>query len=371
VSAARATLLAVLALAACRTVEPGAAQPIVIPPSTPSTSVPPEPPAPRPADEAKPIELGMSWGEMCARVGGRVHCVKLGYPEDLPISAVPPLGGIEDAVSLAVGYDFVCLATARGTVHCTGENHFGQLGARLRDERRNDLVQVANVAGATRVIAGRSHACALLATGRAVCWGRNDRGQTGGSVTYAAEARELVEPVEVPSVTAIASLAASSSTTCAATEAHDLWCWGDHPPARLAEAAGVADLSAAETALCGVKEGAVECWGYLGPMLSTHEPRPDVVKVPTPRPARRVRLGNSHGCALLHDGAVACFGASYSHALGHGVEAGTTGARPARIVEGLPRAIDVAAGPATSCAVTVDHEVYCWGSVPKKIRISG
>jgi hypothetical protein len=130
-----------------------------------------------------------------------------------------------------------------------------------------------------------------------------------------------------------------------------------------------------------VDEGAVTCWGKLSTFvpLDGRPPR-GPVKIPTPRPARRVRLAEYHGCALLRDGAVACFGAPYSHALGNAGEDDLAGPRPARIVAGLPRAVDVAVGPRTSCAVTAEREAWCWGSIPgsqvqqetpKKLRIQG
>jgi hypothetical protein len=104
--------------------------------------------------------------------------------------------------------------------------------------------------------------------------------------------------------------------------------------------------------------------------------------IPTPHPARRVRVSTSHGCALLQGGAVACFGAAYSDGLGYAADPNDVkGSRPARIVEGLPRAIDVTVGPSLSCAVTEALDVYCWGTfhgksvrqeiVPRKIRVTG
>jgi len=371
---ALAPLLAGLALAGCRTPPPSDPQSIVI---TPAPPAPAEPPAPRDGDDPSAIELAMGWSGLCARVGGRVHCSALDDP-GRPLSAAPALGGIDDAVSLTAGPSFVCLATRRGTVHCTGDNQFGQLGARLREERTDRLVQVAGITDARRVVAGTWHACAVLASGRAACWGRNERGQTGSSVAYAAEARELDVPAEVPQISGVTSIAGAFSTTCATTEARDVWCWGEpkhdehraargahsEEPAPLPALAGVADVSAGESAFCGVKEGEVTCWGDLWALLPRSSGRDGRAHpLPTPRSARRVRVANSHGCALLRDGAVACFGAGWSGALGREVDERESG-QPARIVEGLPRAVDVAVGASMSCAVTEAHEVYCWGAFP-------
>lgn len=391
----RAVLAFALALPACRPGSPGEVQSVVIAPAPPAVDTAPPPPPPRSEPAAPPFELAMSWAHLCARVGGRVHCGKL-EPADRPLTAEPPLGGIEDAVSLAAGRDFLCLATARGTVHCTGDNHFGQLGARLRAEKNDGLVQVAGIADARRVVAGSWHVCAILSTGRVACWGRNEQGQTGSAPAYAAEARELVAPAEVPGVSGVASLALAFGTTCAATAGHELWCWGqakhaDHQnlrgsqsevPARIEALAGLSDLSAGESGMCGVRDGAIECWGDLFSLVPQEQARgPGAIKIPTPRPARRVRVANSHGCALLRDGEVVCFGAPYTGALGRATDGNAYQAQPAQLVEGLPRAIDVAVGASMSCAVTEGREVYCWGSfpgghdrrvaTPEKIRMSG
>jgi Regulator of chromosome condensation (RCC1) repeat len=371
-------LLGAALLAGCGVRAPEAPTVVVATPS-PAPAEPPGPPAPKPSEAPPPIELAATWSEVCVRVNGRVHCGGLDDP-DRPLAAEPPLGGIEDAVSLAAGRSFLCLATARGTVHCRGENRYGQLGARLPDDQRTELVQVAGLHDARRVVTGSMHACAILASGRVSCWGSNQHGETGGPASYATEARELVVPVEVPLVEGASSVAASRSTTCAATSARELWCWGkaetpEHQrargdqsevPLRLAALAGTSEPSAGESTLCGVREGAIRCWGPRWSLAPGDGPAPDGMwEVPAPGAVRRVRLADHHGCALLVDGRVACFGSSYGGVLGVPGPS-SFDAQPARVVPAIPRAVDVAVGPSLSCAVTAAGEAYCWGTFPGK-----
>jgi hypothetical protein len=340
--------------------------------------------------EAK-IELGISWGSICARVRNRVFCN--GQDDaDAPIARGAPLGGIEDATSLAMGSGAVCIATKRGTVHCSGDNRFGQLGARVRAEANQEFVQVAGITDAKRVFAGPWHMCALLSTGRVRCWGRNETGQTGNPVIYTEMARELNVPFELP-VDGVRSLAGAFGTSCASTSRNELWCWGQaktrehtsqrgsehEQPAKLSQLAGIDDLTANESMFCGVKHGSVVCFGEsYSSLLPQSGAAEDVITLPLSG-ARRVRIANSHGCVLMRDGGVMCFGAAYSGALGRTPPPGH-GPLPAEIVRGLPRAIDIAVGGSVSCAIGEALEVFCWGELgrgeqqqkqitPRRIRI--
>lgn len=84
-----------------------------------------------------------------------------------------------------------------------------------------------------------------------------------------------------------------------------------------------------------------------------------------------VALGTGHGCALLADATVACWGFNRSGQVGVSPEEsqqdGSGGAFvmvPTR-VEGLRDVAQIAAGHQTSCAVTRGGEVLCWGAVDR------
>jgi alpha-tubulin suppressor-like RCC1 family protein len=71
--------------------------------------------------------------------------------------------------------------------------------------------------------------------------------------------------------------------------------------------------------------------------------------------------GNSHGCLVMGDGKVRCFGANGSGQLGNGT---TGGSSPLVATEatGVADAVSVAVGDEHSCALHVDGTVSCWGS---------
>jgi len=75
-------------------------------------------------------------------------------------------------------------------------------------------------------------------------------------------------------------------------------------------------------------------------------------------------LGDAHGCALVRDGSVACWGANDHGQLGRG-SSGGSGATAAPVVDdhGVPLGgiAAIAAGGAHTCALRADKTVVCWG----------
>lgn len=76
-------------------------------------------------------------------------------------------------------------------------------------------------------------------------------------------------------------------------------------------------------------------------------------------------VGEAHTCAVSFEGRVRCFGDNTYGQLGIGntdtIGDDETPLAAGRDVE-VPRVIQVAAGGRHTCAVTTEHEVYCWGA---------
>ncbi len=112
---------------------------------------------------------------------------------------------------------------------------------------------------------------------------------------------------------------------------------------------------------CGVRSGAVLCWGnnldgQLG-IGSVEFPEAPVATGLTN--GAYVVTGGAHSCALRTDGKVSCWGRNWDGQLG----LGTTVSREQRPVEipGLNGVVSLAAGKDHTCAVTGDGNVHCWG----------
>jgi hypothetical protein len=223
-----------------------------------------------------PVELAVRGSHLCVRADGRVYCVTSSGSANQPL--IQPrnvVAGIEDAERLALGGTFDCVVTRRGTVQCFGGNTDGELGAKLSAEWSDVPVDVVGVAHARRIFAGASHACASLEDQQLLCWGRNDRGQTGSDTYYRSEARALVSATVVPGVKSD-GLALTLGATCARLAAGAVSCWGDHlRPTVVPDIAGVDEIAGSDTALCATRRGEVVCWSGAGALLRPAELRRD------------------------------------------------------------------------------------------------
>lgn len=314
---------------------------------------------------AADIEVAIAKGAFCARIGGKVHC---GIGDDVqPLARTAPLGGIEDATSLALGADFGCLTTKRGTVHCWGSNASAELGAHVADERSDALVQVVGVTDAKRVFAGAQHACATTNAGTLYCWGLNLWGETGGSTSWAPGVRELATPNAVSGVgDDVETVTLGAWSTCAVTKSRDVHCWGEsvlpeqtdaqgrrnEHPFRIASLAGTEDVSIGHGAVCGVRRGDVFCRATSSPLGDEHAA--DAIAKGFVKDVVKVRVDGSHACALVRDGRVMCWSPE----------------RPPQPVAGIT-ARDLVVGHGRWCAITNADEVACWGrhDGPQRIRI--
>ena len=147
------------------------------------------------------VEVSVGYRFSCARlVGGGVKCwgddyagaLGLGERGDIGDDETPQssslisLGGSVD--QLSSGDNFSCALMDTGQVRCWGENYYGQLGlghtdAIGDDELPSSVSAVDLPERAIQIATGNSYACALLESGKLLCWGRNSQGELGLSYT--------------------------------------------------------------------------------------------------------------------------------------------------------------------------------------------
>jgi hypothetical protein len=341
--------------------------------TAPPLAVVPSPPA---GERIAAIEVALRDDAICVRTDGRVYC---GTDAGGPITALAPLAGIDDAVAIASAGATTCAVVRSGKVLCAGGNRNGELGAHLRAESSDAAVAALGIDDAKRVVLGRSHACAIRTKGLS-CWGSNTSGQTGGTVAYRGEARELVEPVAV-SVPSPLFAAATNDSTCAITSRREVYCWGtavlgaeekergvaNERPWHAEALDGLEDIDGGDEAFCGVRAGAIVCWGSSYSLFGdfrgrSTEPRP--IALPRGVRARKVRVAATHACALTTDGRVLCWGSSWARALGRETGEDPSATFGPEQVVALPPAVDIAVGGSMSCAIVDGGDVYCWGRWP-------
>ena len=195
---------------------------------------------------------------------------------------------------------------------------------------------------AVSLAVGPTESCAVLATGRVVCWGGRPPTDLG-----------LVDVVEV---------AVDRISGCARHKDGKVTCWGykdgwnrtlpearaPAPPATL-----VADrISVGRDHMCVATAGEVQCFGYLGSFGDfARYPRPGV-RAPT-----ALKAGYQRDCAIA-DGKVACWGQQVAYSCGAQCEADRR-KLAAWVLPGVDDAvaIDIANDV---CAVRATGAVVCW-----------
>jgi alpha-tubulin suppressor-like RCC1 family protein len=301
---------------------------------------------------------------------------QLGVQGDTPNQTPQPIAGLRGVTSLALGDDFSCAVLADRTVKCWGGSSFGQLGAGpLPDVLRSPPVAVKKLEGVHSLDAGNWHAVAVLDTGDAVFWGRNNVGQfaDGGE-----EDRDI--PTPSTTVAAFRKLALGGFHGCSLPQDGSVQCWGwneygqlgdgtagkdvvRRAPVTVVGLTGVKDLALGENHSCALlADSTVRCWGsnelgQLGNGSRTASKTPVAVKDLTG--VTELIAGGYHSCARLGDDTVRCWGSNGDGQIG---DATTENRRVPTAVRELGPARQLAAGHRHSCALLRDDTVWCWGA---------
>ena len=259
------------------------------------------------------------------------------------------------------------------------------------DAAPDALVPPISVLGPQRLSASANHACSIDDAGNLRCWGDNSEGQLGVGNTA---------PVAVPTQVGLESgwtaISAGYTHTCGIRNA-TAYCWGNNdrnevggsgvtvvtPRAVVFGFAGftVENIFAFDRATCatGKRDGAEQlyCWGSVGPgqsinVASLSQPMAIADNLATTK-WTKVSGAREHRCALRDDGAVYCWGENGSGQAGGGEMMGggysNVALSNAAHIGDLTY-LDIATGQNSSCAVTTNHRLLCWGSPNENIAPS-
>lgn len=277
---------------------------------------------------------------------------------------------LKDVLSIDAADDWSCAAKKNGEVWCWGASGMPETSVGLQGKGTANVqkfatpVQLsgggAKLSGMQQVVLGERHACALGTNGKVKCWGRNHKGQLGNGTVV-----DSAFPIDVKAsgndnddLQNVVRLFAAGNYTCAILEDTTARCWGENrfkvlghrssvefekfPVAMLDPILnvpwkGVTALGITSSSNCVLEgNGSVMCFGrkgYLGnnmgvPSGSVYEgtDAPSSVLVTPVGSAVPERLsgvvalsrGDSHTCAVLRDGRVACWGDGANGVLGNG-----------------------------------------------------
>lgn len=236
--------------------------------------------------------VGSGDGSSCGVRAGVVWCWGRGSSGQLGIgqftsSAAPVMVSLPGtAVFLDVGHQHVCTILEGGALYCWGQNAEGQLaqddpwpGAGV-----NSALPLSVAAGGVweKVSCGQGHTCAIQTDGSLWCWGRNTAGELGIGPD---SAQQLREPVRVGSET------------------------------------GWTDVTAGQNHTCGIRSGALYCWGdndnsQLGVEVAEYAAEP--MLVPGVGTVTTVSIDTFHTCFIEQGGNLFCFGRNVEGQLGDG-----------------------------------------------------
>jgi hypothetical protein len=179
---------------------------------------------------------------------------------------------------------------------------------------------------------GAAHSCSVSSEGGALkCWGANGSLQLGLAI---GSSGDRFVPVAASGTGAATPehLAAGAEFTCASFS-DQVWCWGKNPFSEI-----VLD-------------------------------RPWLLPLPEPLAIRQLAAGNSHFCALLSDGRVACAGNNDIAQIGQAIGSANDG--NLQIVNGLSGVHEIVLGGDQSCALLQNGAVSCWGKTPNHRETQG
>ncbi|MFO0761185.1 MAG: hypothetical protein U0359_32200 [Byssovorax sp.] len=244
--------------------------------------------------------------------------------------------------------------------------------------------------------------CAVLSTGRVMCWGWGEQGQLGDGIASAGHASS--EPVEVAGLDDAVAVAVSASMShvCAVRKNGAVACWGrnegtlgfDSPqcgpyprqisdtefvddffpcetkPRDIPGVSGAATIAIGTSYQCAVSaDGVATCWGAFGTIDGGLQMP---VQPPAPLKAmgavKQISVGFDHSCALLEDARVACWGDNKYGQLGLGPGSGVEASPDPLLVPGIDKAVSLTASSGLTCTPRASGKITCWGAVTSIVR---
>lgn len=327
------------------------------------------------------------WGRGALGQLGNVSAVQSSTPT-LVVGLPPSVKG------LAAGAAHTCaIVGSERELYCWGSNRSNQLGNDVAGGFSAAPVLARGIGDARRIVgvkqvaAGDAFTCALLDTGRVLCFGESSNGRVGngivggtGSVKPAALVRTsfdlgfpLDEIVEDASAIAVGNMHA-----CIITRSGKVDCWGSNEFGQLGQplstklsesALNVAQLEGA-TALtlgtshsCVISQGKLFCWGDDSLLELGRGPSPDRTNNWQPKPISALggvsvaAAGSGFTCAA-HDAGTSCWGSNAERQLGPGFSGDAT---HTPIQLSADKVSAIGAGRNYACAVHPDKTLRCWG----------
>ncbi|AKV02689.1 hypothetical protein AKJ09_09352 [Labilithrix luteola] len=256
-------------------------------------------------------------------------------------------------VRLVGGPSVFCGVIDDGTVRCWGEPSLVGGAPDDGSDPNPGPAAIAGIAGAIDIAITSSNVCAVLGDGGVDCWDAVDR-----------------TPVRSSDAPSTLRLALGAEMSCAVALNGDLDCWGDSAlfgsGLRTVGLGGrkAVDVAVTDTAAFVLDdEGTLCSWGARGVTLGRSTSL-DVDDVPRPvvglPPVRSFAASASHVCAVTTDGRLFCWGNGTNGLLGVGHARDESEPADVSFAQG-DWPFQISAADSHSCARLTNGEVACWG----------
>jgi alpha-tubulin suppressor-like RCC1 family protein len=277
---------------------------------------------------------------------------------------------------ISPGYRHSCALTPAGTAYCWGGNDYNQLGLGTAptSARPNPLPVSGGLSFTSLQTAGAGNfSCGMVIDGSVYCWGSNVHGQRGDGTPPKGIGLEIRFPTQVSGGLPWQQITVGGDHACGIVLTGEAYCWGKNNgelgdgtttdrnvPTPVIGGLLFKLIAAGQSHTCGITTtDQVYCWGRS---ISFQGGPQHPVLVPT-QVATSVTFATLTGgwistCGLSTAGAAYCWGSSASGQVGDGTFGGKPS--PTAVVGGLTWATLEARGQ-TACGVTTGGVSYCWG----------
>jgi hypothetical protein len=195
---------------------------------------------------------------------GSVRCYAA--PIGTTQSGGPPwdIAGINDAEEVTYSLEQACARRTSGTVTCWGFSHHSQLGLAVPPGTTTQVPVDLPAVSVVRLATGHHALCGIEPSGTALCWGGAYEGPLGDPTLH-----ETQNPVPVMgAVNHTIDVAMSADHACAVLDSGRVLCWIDHAAPYVID--GISDAVKVAVALpsnmddiraCALRaDGTVACW---------------------------------------------------------------------------------------------------------------
>jgi alpha-tubulin suppressor-like RCC1 family protein len=296
----------------------------------------------------------------------------------------------------AGGENNSCVVLADRTLWCWGTNAYGEVGNGTTTSAVDPvLIDVGNTIAAIAAYGGQGqlqegYTCSALTNGDSYCWGANNIGQLGNGSIVGTQICNTAACSPTPTkvgLIGVAQFATGGDHACAIMLGTALYCWGANDFGQLGDGTqtapqtctgrpcqptpqlvpGLSNVTSAGAGVqhtCAVALNTVYCWGANGSGQlgdgTTGPNRRNPTAVTLAATPTEVATGRSHTCAVLIDHSLWCWGFNGYGQLG--INSTTNTDTPTQVTALGTMVAHVGAGQDHTCALLLDNTTWCWGA---------